>query len=153
LLLYNDLFLPIYIAYVLKTVRNYFLRYQVISYFCNNIAKYLTGLRTYKVLLGAFLLALYAFIATPVQFWHHHQVAHAASQTHNSQHDILLQDDGSLPDANCPVCSHKYSSYSEIPIIAFEPCHHVAAAQYGGYQLLVVTAFSFSLPNKGPPAI
>src|ERR1044072_4754755 len=100
-----------------------FFAYWGICYFCNNITKYLTVLKTYKVLLGAFLLALYAFVATPVQYWHHHKI-HAAKQTHhqNSQYDLLLQDDGSQQDANCPVCSHKYSTYSEIAIIAFEPC-------------------------------
>lgn len=125
--------------------------YWVICYFCNNIAKYLTVLRTYKVLSGVFLLALYAFVATPVQYWHHHTI-HAAKQTQNSQHDQLLQNDGSQQDANCPVCSHKYSSYSEIPIIAFEPCYHIAVAQPCSYLLANITSPSFLLPNKGPPA-
>lgn len=131
-----------------------FLAYQVSCYFCNNIAKYLTVLRTYKVLLGVFLLALYAFVATPVQYWHHHTI-HAAKQSQhkNSQQPQLLQDDGSQQDANCPVCSHKYSSYSEIEIIAFEPCNNMPVTQLASYLLTAVTAPSFFLPNKGPPSL
>jgi hypothetical protein len=114
----------------------------------------LTVFRTYKVLLGAFLLALYTFVATPVQYWHHHTI-HAAKQkrAHNSQYALLLQDDGSQQDANCLVCTHKYSSYSELSIIAFEPFDHVAVMPVGSYLLSAVTAPSFSLPNKGPPVI
>jgi hypothetical protein len=130
-----------------------FLTYWVICYFCNNIAKYLTVLRTYKVLFGAFLLALYAFVATPVQYWHHHAIhASKQKQTQNSQHDPLLQNGGSQQDANCPVCSHKYSSYSEIEIISFEPCYSAAIALPGSFIVSTITAPSFLLPNKGPPA-
>jgi hypothetical protein len=112
----------------------------------------LTVFRTYKVLSGAFLLALYAFAATPVQYWHHHTI-HAAKQKHlqYSQYSLLLQDDGPQQDANCSVCTHKYSSYSEISVIALEPFNHVAVMPFGSYRLSVVTAPSFSLPNKGPP--
>jgi hypothetical protein len=104
--------------------------------------------------LGAFLLALYAFVATPVQYWHHHAFENVAKQkrTPGSQYDQLLQDDGSQQDANCPVCSHKYSSYSEISIIAFEPCTHIVATQFNSYLPATITASSFLFFNKGPPA-
>ncbi|HEY8897104.1 MAG TPA: hypothetical protein VIM79_19910 [Niastella sp.] len=113
----------------------------------------MTVLRTYKVLSGVFLLALYAFVATPVQYWHHHTI-HAAIQkeTQNSRHDQLLQNNGSQQDANCLVCSHKYSSYSEISIIAFEPCAHIAEDQLDPYLVSAVTPPSFLFFNKGPPA-
>jgi hypothetical protein len=132
-----------------------FLTYYLKSYFCNDIANYLKAFRPYKFLLGAFLLALYTFVATPVQYWHHHKVVHGAKQTHSksSQQHLLFQNDGSQQDANCPVCSHKYASYSEISIIAFELCNDVTAAQHGYYQLSSVTAPSFPLPNKGPPVL
>jgi hypothetical protein len=132
-----------------------FLTYSLKGYFCNNIANCLKEVRTYKFLLGAFLLALYTFVATPVQYWHHHKVVHAAKQTDlkSSHQDLLFQNDGSQQDVNCPVCSHKYSSYSEISIVAFELCNDVTEAQPGYYQLPSVTAPSYSLPNKGPPAL
>ena len=133
-------------VYLLEII---FLTYWVICYFCNNIAKYLAVLRTYKVLLGAFFLALYAFVTTPVQYWHHH----SAKQKHNqSQYDRLLQNDNSQQDANCPVCSHKYSSYSEITIIAFELCKNVAVVQFDFYLPSTITAPSFLFFNKGPPS-
>ncbi|OQP62211.1 hypothetical protein A4R26_18215 [Niastella populi] len=110
---------------------------------------------TYKNLLGAFLLALYAFVATPVQYWHHHKTIHGAKKTHaaDSQQQLLFQDDGSQQDANCPVCSHKYATYSEIAITASNLGHHVTGPQLGYYQLPAVTAPSFPLPNKGPPVV
>ena len=95
-------------------------------------------------------------MATPVQYWHHHKTIHAtARQTHasDSQQQLLFQDNGSQQEANCSVCSHKYSTYSEIAIQAFSLSHHVTGAQFGYYQLPVVTAPSFPLPNKGPPVV
>ncbi len=129
--------------------------YSLKSYFCNDIANCLNPFRTYKYLSGAFLLALYAFLATPVQYWHHHKTIYVAKQTHasDSQQHFLFQGDGPQQDANCQVCSHKYSAYSEIAILAFNPGHHVTGAQFGYYQLPAVTAPSFPLPNKGPPVV
>jgi hypothetical protein len=131
------------------------LTYAVKTYFCNNIANYLTAFRTYRFLSGVFLLALYAFVATPVQYWHHHKIVHAAKQNYpkSSLQDHFFQVDGSQQDTGCQVCSHKYSTYSEISIVAFEACNHIAGTAHGYYQLPTVTAPSFPLPNKGPPAI
>jgi hypothetical protein len=116
----------------------------------------LTAFRTYKSLIGAVLLALYAFVATPVPVWHHHAIAHATKQTgstENSRQDILTQGDGSQQDANCPVCSHKYATYTNVAIIAFESAITISGAKNGSYQLPAVAALSFPLPNKGPPAV
>jgi hypothetical protein len=106
---------------------------------------------TYKYYIGAILLALYVFVATPVQVWHHHNAAHAAKQ--NSAHDILTQADGNQQDANCPVCSHKYSGYNDVAIVAFELSITITPVKNGLYQLSAVAAPAFSLPNKGPPSI
>jgi hypothetical protein len=116
----------------------------------------LTAFPTYKYWIGAFLLALYTFVATPVQLWHHHANAHAANQIssiENSQQDIFSQGNGSQQDADCPVCSHKYAAYTDVAIVSFESTIHIAGAKNGLYQLPAVTAPSFPLPNKGPPVV
>jgi hypothetical protein len=116
----------------------------------------LIAFSTYKHWIGAVLLALYTFVATPVQLWHHHAIAHVAQQisiTEKSQQDILIQDHGAQQEANCPVCSHKYAAYTDVAIVAFESVIDIAGAKNGLYQLPAVTALSFPLPNKGPPAV
>ncbi|THU40250.1 hypothetical protein FAM09_10300 [Niastella caeni] len=115
----------------------------------------MTAIRTYKYFIGAVLLALYTFVATPVQLWHHHKIVHAARQTNHpgSNHDLLTQGNESAQDANCSVCSHKYAAYNDHSIAAFEKTIQVTGTKNGYYQLPAVAAPSFPLPNKGPPSI
>jgi hypothetical protein len=116
----------------------------------------LAALRTYKYILAAFLLAVYGFIAAPVQLWHqHHYISNATQGTVSSatKSDTVSQSAHSSPEANCPVCSHKYSTYIDDAIIPFEASLIVHTAKNGVYSLPFVSACSFLLPNKGPPVL
>jgi hypothetical protein len=116
----------------------------------------LTGISTYKAIIAALLLGLYAFIVTPVQLWHQHsyETGPASEQTSTEKHSKTVSTStGNIAEANCQLCTHHYSIYLdvvaerlEIPFNAFQ-----SHEQY----------FIFSIPsspllhftNKGPPAL
>ena len=105
----------------------------------------------YQPLLSAFFGLLYVFILTPVQFWHQHPAKTSATiqQVYAYQYDLAADSS----DADCSVCSHKYSGYE----LAFEaPCFSeptVAGVFYMIPGLAAVEGIHFTLCNKGPPSL
>jgi hypothetical protein len=116
-------------------------------YFCNDIAKMLSALSTYRPVIAAMLLALYAFVVTPVKHWHRH--ASTASGT-----DLTLYSKGNAIHAGkerCAICTHQYAACEEDLFFHW---------QSGSLFLGIITCFyhqettlSFALiySNKGPP--
>jgi hypothetical protein len=116
----------------------------------------LTAPITYRHILAAFLLAVYSFIATPVQLWHHHKHISKATQetvSLGTKGDLVSQGSGLSSEANCLVCAHKYSTYIDNAIFPFETSLTLPVVKNGYYSLPLVSISSFHLPNKGPPAL
>jgi hypothetical protein len=116
----------------------------------------LAALRTYRHILAAFLLAAYAFIAAPVQLWHHHKyiaTVTAGPVSAAVKGDIVSPDTNSSTEANCPVCSHKYSIFANDALVPPIPAVFVPVAKCGCYRLQLISFTSLSLPNKGPPSL
>ena len=63
---------------------------------------------THKKLISVFLITLYAFIVTPTQWWHHHEMdtKQTSLSTQKNKHTNTVQDAVGL---NCKICSHHYS--------------------------------------------
>jgi hypothetical protein len=110
----------------------------------------LAAFRKYKHFLAAALLALYAFVATPVQWWHHHN---AARTSRAAKQVIIAKATASNADSGCQICSHKYSAYNDDALTPFVSALIIPAAKNGYYYLPVIAHRTFSLPNKGPPAL
>lgn len=73
--------------------------------YCKNVST----LSTYRQIIAAILLALYVFIATPVEHWHHH--AGAVSGT-----DLTVYPKAKVTSAgkeHCTICAHQYTVYEE----------------------------------------
>ncbi len=117
----------------------------------------MTELRKYKHAVAVILLTVYAFIATPVQFWHH--------QNYQGKNTSSLQPDGgaakiTAPDAdnktigdNCQICSHHYSIYSNDAIPAFEIfISDTNSKKWFNIPTILLAPF-FNFTNKGPPAV
>ncbi len=116
----------------------------------------LTANNTYRHLLAAFLLALYAFVAIPVQLWHHHQSAPKpgkTTQSHHANSDTVYSGTGILPETDCLVCSHKYSSYNDEVVAPYEVSFTTTAVKNGCYLLQPVSASLIAAVNKGPPVL
>jgi hypothetical protein len=114
----------------------------------------LADLGTYRKILAVFIVTVYAFISVPVQFWHHHTcIAKNTANTisANTKGKIFQQASGSSSEANCPICSHKYSVFNNPAFVQFETLVIAAVATNGCYSPQLISASSFLLPNKGPP--
>jgi hypothetical protein len=122
-------------------------------YICNYRANNkLTVTLPYKHFIAAFLLGLYTFIATPVQLWHHHKNG-CGNQSIASKQAVVTTLDDALSDANCAVCSHKYSTYNDEALTPFVSSFILLPAIYNLYCPDVLPAPVFTLSNKGPPAL
>jgi hypothetical protein len=108
----------------------------------------LTAFRKYKPFIAATLLALYAFVATPVQWWHHHNTTAA-----NSKQAVVAKATSSGSDSGCQICSHKYAAYYDDALIPFVSSILIPTAKNDYYRLLLIVTPSYSLLNKGPPAL
>lgn len=113
--------------------------------------------KKYKSLIAAALLTLYVFIATPVQFWHHHSYAGAdtASSLKLDGTQKIFSSDSSAKalEDNCQICSHHYSIYSKDDAAGFKIFNSPANSKEGFYALAIPLAPYFNSTNKGPPAL
>jgi hypothetical protein len=117
--------------------------------YCN---KQLAAFRKYKHFIAASLLAIYMFVATPVQWWHHHNTGSAAV-SHNTRQTAVAKATAANSDSGCQICSHKYSAYNDDALVPFVSSLLIPAAKNGHYHLPVIITRSFSLSNKGPPSL
>ncbi|HVU55017.1 MAG TPA: hypothetical protein VHD83_08170 [Puia sp.] len=110
----------------------------------------MAAVRTYRRCFAAFLLGLYAFIATPVQLWHHHD---QQKNSRGPEKYATYHVGGGHFDAACKICSHKYSICDGAAPLS--PAHHVAGYQaYSSWDTKQpLSRFSTSFFNKGPPAL
>jgi hypothetical protein len=126
-----------------------FVVYNKPLYICNNSAnEFLTILRTYRPIVAILLLTVYAFIAAPVQTWHQHKVANKTARGF----PVLAKADEKA-DANCPVCSHKYSTYNETALVSFDTISPFIPTILSDYLPRPIAASVVLMPNKGPPAL
>jgi hypothetical protein len=102
------------------------------------------------------LKAVYAFIAIPVQFWHHHSYANTDGTSFLQPDDIqkITFNDTSAKTAagNCQVCSHHYSVHCNDDITVLNIVSPVFTPEEGFYVLTVPLTPYFNSANRGPPA-
>ncbi|WP_332732614.1 hypothetical protein [Flavihumibacter sp.] len=116
----------------------------------------LTTKKKYRQFIAIILMALYAFVATPVQFWHHHkdeQQSGVTRQAEKNDAESLSSSAGKSLEGNCETCSHKFSSYNEGATIIFAAPVFYPVLKAGFYYSLVPSSPLFRLSNKGPPAL
>jgi hypothetical protein len=104
----------------------------------------------------ALLLAVYAFIATPVQLWHQHDyVATSLSESVSKeiQSPSFSTSAQQVVDASCQVCSHYYSTFIGTEVVRFEAPFVVAPTVEQSYVFAVPSSPFQCFSNKGPPAL
>jgi transcription elongation factor Elf1 len=107
--------------------------------------------RNHKIFVAAFLLALYAFIATPVSYWHHHKSTCVDDGT--EQHSQVIKKNQSVDDANCKICSHHYSaSINDAITIYFSPIT-IYSTFSDFYTVKKMANPGYGQSNKGPPSV
>ena len=97
-----------------------------------------------------------AFIATPVQWWHHHNYAVKTTSSLQSANKAKI----TAPDStnktiedNCQICGHHYSIYSNDAVPVFKIFSAVINPKEGFYALAIPLAPYFHSTNKGPPVV
>jgi hypothetical protein len=115
----------------------------------------LTAVRKYRPIIAAVVFALYAFIATPVQVWHHHKQIPVAgtSSTLDDKGNTVSKFTETAADVNCQICSHKYSTYSDDALIPIGSSLVLIGERNGFYSPQLISAAFFAFPNKGPPSL
>ena len=113
-------------------------------------------IRKHKTFITAVLLAVYAFIATPVQLWHHHNyktntVSEKSSK--EKQSASFSKFSQQVVDANCQICSHHYSIFIDAEIVRLEAPFIVAQSVEQYYVFSIPTSPFLHFSNKGPPAL
>jgi hypothetical protein len=113
--------------------------------------------KKYNIGIATFFLVVYAFIATPVQLWHHHNynvntackdtiTKKEATSTYKSTYETVV-------DANCATCSHVYSTYSFTASINFETPLSYTQPKHTSYIVFIPFSPLLHCTNKGPPAL
>ena len=75
----------------------------------------LKNIKKYKLLTASFLLMIYAFIATPTQYWHSHNkgitkfFSKPTSKKINSKTTICINN--AVGNEDCKICSHQYVNH------------------------------------------
>lgn len=111
---------------------------------------------TYRQIIAAMLLALYAFVVAPVQLWHHHDrevVKEASAFVASSDDAILSADTDASSDADCPICQHQYAAYDDDASVPEISIVTTPAMTHGWYAQHAFSAFALTASNKGPPTI
>ncbi|HEY0610912.1 MAG TPA: hypothetical protein VGD35_14680 [Chitinophaga sp.] len=107
----------------------------------------MSALSTYRQLIAAILLALYAFIATPVEHWHHH--ARAVSGT-----DLTVYPKAKVTNAgkeHCTICAHQYTVYEESIPFHWQSWSLLLGIITCFYWKGITLFITLSCSNKGPP--
>lgn len=117
----------------------------------------MSELRKYKQVAAIVLLAVYAFITTPIQLWHHHDyvITAAASSLQQDNTTKISSSDSSTStiEDNCQICRHLYSFYINDDVTVFKIFRAVINTKEGVYAHTIPLAPYFSSTDRGPPAI
>jgi hypothetical protein len=107
--------------------------------------------RNHKTIITALLLALYAFMATPVSYWHHHK-GNCAEQG-AAQHPQAVKKHTTGTSADCKICSHHYSPLANDAVVP-EFAAFVHTTRYKQCCLPKrITRPGYTRYNRGPPAL
>ncbi len=96
-------------------------------------------------------MALYAFVTTPVSYWHHHNSS--CNKIEKEEHTQIVKKSSLASDGHCKICTHHYSVANNDAItIYFLSLNHFTSCDTF-LQINEITNSGYSRSNKGPPAI
>ncbi|MFX1704891.1 hypothetical protein PV783_13100 [Chitinophaga sp. CC14] len=103
----------------------------------------------YRSWIASILLALYAFIAMPVHYWHSHP---ETIKTAATSFDPGIAKACKYIPAGCKVCDHQYTVYYNQQDMYAGPVLTPATHRYAFPAVATCEIPSFACSNKGPPA-
>lgn len=123
----------------------------IYMYVCNIVAIKMNSIKQYRRCVTVVLLLLYAFIATPVQLWHHHDVVKQSGEPGFGVLDTFTPSTDTISEGNCLICHHQYSVYNNDVIIPAIIEVAFFSSQDGYCMPKMIHIPSFSFQNRGPP--
>jgi len=97
---------------------------------------------------------VYAFIATPVQLWHHHNyTATVAGKNTSEKKIIVVSATTTTIDANCAACSHTYSGYNLVASFNLQMPFLIVEPKDAYYILSIPFSLILQYSNRGPPEL
>ncbi|MBX2921907.1 MAG: hypothetical protein KF746_06930 [Chitinophagaceae bacterium] len=106
--------------------------------------------KRYRQLTAILLLVVYAFIATPVQLWHHHDAEKPITDA-GIKTSFVSKIADTVSEANCLICHHQYSVYNDDIIVPVIAAVTEFSFQNGHYTPVLVHFIALPSQNKGPP--
>jgi hypothetical protein len=104
-----------------------------------------------KVIVATFFLALYAFIATPISFWHFHKAD--GNKADKEQQSSVAKKSTTVNEAKCKICDHHYSvGLNDAITVYFSPIKFYNHF-FDFYRANKIASPSYGKSNKGPPAV
>jgi hypothetical protein len=99
-------------------------------------------------------MALYLFVATPIQFWHHHNntKSRATVAVEKQLTNGISSATDNVQEGDCQICSHQFSSYNEVGNLHFAIPLFQAIAMAGFYTTPILPIAVSNFSNRGPPA-
>jgi hypothetical protein len=110
----------------------------------------------YKTFISALLLAVYAFMATPVPLWHRHNYeANTVTEKSAQEKELASFSKFSLQavNTNCQICSHQYSIFIDTEMVRIEAPFVVNQSVEQHYVFSIPLSPSLHFSNKDPPAL
>lgn len=113
-------------------------------------------IRKYRTFITAVLVALYAFIATPIQLWHNHNyktntVSEKSSK--EKQSASFSKFSQKVADSNCQICSHHYTTFVDVEVLRLQTPFIVSQSIQQYFVFLIPSPPILHFSNKGPPAL
>ncbi len=99
-------------------------------------------------------MVLYAFVTTPVQYWHQH-INSDLSLTETSKEkksNSISETSDKKNEANCKICSHKYSTYHNNALVILDSPKYLYISSEEFYYYFIPSTPIFYNSNKGPPS-
>jgi hypothetical protein len=100
-------------------------------------------------------MVLYAFVTTPVQYWHNHINADLSLSEYSKEKksSSISETNDKTNEANCKICSHQYSTYQNNTTLIIETPKALNNSVEAFYYWFIPTTPVFYNSNKGPPSI
>jgi hypothetical protein len=115
------------------------------------ILHFLRFSKSHKNFLASLLLVLYAFIATPVSYWHHHTSLSYNKNAGKTSFSVNVAN--ASGDFDCEICSHHYLDAGNHAIAAFFTPPLFIKTVNSFYLLKKLPISVYRQFNKGPPSL
>ena len=105
---------------------------------------------SYKTLFAALLLALYIFVATPLQYWHQHSHSKVMLAS-SAEEDLLTFAELNPQTEDCSICDHYFAIHASAISGIYIACRKVLLTYSQNFSVAIVPIGHATQSTRGPP--